>query len=424
MIRTLADLLQRLATAENERLAELDIKHPPTIGNMYEGLTGHILSYTLFDGLDLKVIRNSFIEGCQTEFDVMLVQGEGKQVPYSEQYHYAPENVIAVIQVKKNLHGKDLRDGFRNLQFIIDNYEKVGDPDYSRRLFRDSFRATYSKDIDAELHNEQERHIYHTLRVESVLPVRIIIGYNGFASEYNLRESMANMLYDNLTTDLDNPVPGFGPHNFPNLIICGPYSIIKMDGMPFGSPIDKTGWWHLMGTSCNNPMGFFLEKILTRLTYQFGTPDDLFGEDLSVEPVKPFLDCKFKELNGYSGWEYNYRAYSQEKLSEELPEVKWEPVELDSELASVIHVLGIREEIDLFNDPHLQKLIDKSTKYHSIDELVKILCDGRITYIENGKLRFLTDYCQTVFIGGKAYAADNKADRLTKWAMKKQKEFE
>jgi len=43
MIKTVADFLNHLREKENEALKKQDIKHPPTIGDMYEGLTKQIL---------------------------------------------------------------------------------------------------------------------------------------------------------------------------------------------------------------------------------------------------------------------------------------------------------------------------------------------------------------------------------------------
>lgn len=50
-------------------------------------------------------------------------------------------------------------------------------------------------------------------------------------------------IQDNLTTDFDNKIGYFGPHKFPNLIICEGFSIIKANGMPFISPIIKDKYW-------------------------------------------------------------------------------------------------------------------------------------------------------------------------------------
>lgn len=67
MINTLADLLKAFSEKENQRLRELDIFHPPTIGAMYEGLTADMLQKSLFAGLNLVVAKSSFIKGSKTE---------------------------------------------------------------------------------------------------------------------------------------------------------------------------------------------------------------------------------------------------------------------------------------------------------------------------------------------------------------------
>ncbi len=118
-ISSLADLLNEFVLAEKEILNQQNIKHPPTIGAMYEGLTKDVLEKSIFSELNLEVIKNSFIKGSNTEFDVMLVAGDGYKIPHTDSYTYDPQNVIVVIQVKKNLHSKDIKEGYRNLQFIV-----------------------------------------------------------------------------------------------------------------------------------------------------------------------------------------------------------------------------------------------------------------------------------------------------------------
>ena len=78
---------------------------------MYEGLTAEVLNKSIFGDLNLKVVKNSFIVGCKTEFDVLLVEGDGEVIPYTERFYFRPEQVIAVIQVKKNLSQRILRKG-------------------------------------------------------------------------------------------------------------------------------------------------------------------------------------------------------------------------------------------------------------------------------------------------------------------------
>ena len=227
-ILTISDLLNEFVQAEREILNHHHIKHPTTIGTMYEGLTETVLKQSIFAGLNLKVIKNSFIKGCKSEFDIMLVEGQGNRIPHTDRFEYNAEQIIAIVQVKKKLFSKDIQEGFSNLQFIVDHYNNVEPESFMIRLLRDGFRAICKKDISTRKLGEltlNEEGIYNTLITEAKLPVRILWGYNGFANEYNFRQAFVEYLGKNTTKDT-NIIGGFGPHNFPNLIICGNYTMM------------------------------------------------------------------------------------------------------------------------------------------------------------------------------------------------------
>src|SRR4051812_13596037 len=56
MIRTVAELLQEVLAAELPLLDESPVVHAPSIGAMYEGLSGKILSAAIPDQLGLRVV--------------------------------------------------------------------------------------------------------------------------------------------------------------------------------------------------------------------------------------------------------------------------------------------------------------------------------------------------------------------------------
>lgn len=321
MINTISDLLNEFLKAETDILNNQQIKHPTTIGTMFEGLTQAILTKAIFENLKLRIVKNSFIAGCDTEFDVLLVDGEGEKLPYADRFIFQSAEVIAIIQVKKNLFSKDIKDAYSNLQFLIDYYNPKKLEDYKMRLLRDGFRSITRKDLSIIKNGNytiQEEAIFHSLKTDAVLPVRIVWGYNGFKNEFNLRESFVKYLSQNISENKQNIKHGFGPHNFPNLIICGQYSLNKINGNPFGYPLDKDNWWSFYTSSSYNPVFFLLEIIWTRLSYKYEfLPTDIFGDDLTVEPLKKYIDCRIKQFNkDLLGWEYNYREYKKESLEE------------------------------------------------------------------------------------------------------------
>jgi hypothetical protein len=420
-ITTIADLINEFVKAEAEILNQFDINDQITIGRMYEGLTANVLNSTLLKGLNLKVVKNCFINGSDTEFDVMLVEGEGKKIPYSDRFIFEADQVIVVIQVKKNLYSKDIEKGYNNLKFLVNHYESMESEEYVKRLFRDSFKQICRKEITAldsgEL-TENEKLIFYTLWTEASLPVRIIWGYNGFKSEYNFRDSFYDYLSKNISTDLDNKIEGFGPHNFPDLIICGQYSMLKNNAMPFIQPISNDGWWSFYASSSYNPSYFFLELVWTRLSYRYEQlPTEIFGEDLDMQPANKYLDCRLKTLNGQLGWEYNNILIADEDLKANTEVVQWEPVELDLTQHTIIAELCKHYEIDLNTDKDLGNFIIKNG-YSSLSEFINDLKKTGLVYVEKDKLRLLTEQCQCLIQNGKFYAADNKTGRLTNWSLK------
>src|SRR3990172_12467034 len=118
MISTVADLLDALKNQEAKLLDEQKITHAPTIGSMYEGLTKSILERALPSKLELRVV-SGFITNesgrISKQIDCMLVDGIGEKIPYTDNYRYDIENVIAVIEVKKNLYSDELDSAYKNL---------------------------------------------------------------------------------------------------------------------------------------------------------------------------------------------------------------------------------------------------------------------------------------------------------------------
>src|SRR6185437_3753411 len=103
MIKTIAELLEIIKKAEVKKIEALKIKHRPTIGNTYEGLTSELLERGVFINLNINIVTNSFIlieNGKRSEkFEIMIIEGKGKKIIYTkDQYDVNFDQVIAVIQ--------------------------------------------------------------------------------------------------------------------------------------------------------------------------------------------------------------------------------------------------------------------------------------------------------------------------------------
>jgi hypothetical protein len=425
MIETLADLLEEIKIKEKEVIDKLGITHRPTIGNTYEGLTGDLLQKSLFKGLNLNIVLNSFIiddKGRRSdEMDLILIEGEGVEIPYTKgQYDVKYEQVIAVIQVKKRLNKAQLGEAFENLKSVIAMYDESIVKPYSRRLFRNGYRGIAREDIlegkryRKTFKSTTTEYIFHILNVESTLPARIVFGYEGYASEYSLREGFKNFLIDNKSSETEIK-KGYGPLNFPSLIINGNFSIFKGNGMPYGYKL-VDGQWVLCVSSAENPMLKFLEIIWTQLSYRYELPEIIFGEDLKKEGVNLYLLANIVNISGIQAWNYEYTGLKKKTLEQNTGDEEWEPFKLNEIEHHAMAFLCNNVEVRVCK---LEKELNRFFESEDIDKIVEKLLETDLVYIEKSSIKLLTDKCRTAYIPGFGYCtAEDKSGRFTRWADK------
>lgn len=421
-IHSLSDLLYVLAKQENEVLKSYGIQHRPTIGNQYEGLTAEILNKSIFCDLHLTVARNSFIEGSNTEYDIILADGTGMAVKYSErQFVFKPKQVLAVIQVKKNLYGAEVKDSYENLATIAPLYYGKPTEEYVCKWATTSVRNSLGKHISAYKKGElniDEEYLYHTLVTEPQIPVRIVLGYNGYSSETNFRKGIVEYLETCKTTAIERK-NGYGPNDMPNLIICEGFSCVKITGSPF-CPLynpSNNGWWNLLGTSSYNPMYFLLETIWTKLSYKFQLPSFIFGKDLKTPCLSSLLDAKIHVDNGIPiGWDYDYNFMTAQELSQNNIIEEWRPVEIDKVQWVILGELGEKGSVCIKDNKELECFVIQEG-YSDLNDFIDKLLATRLVTIDSDNLRLLTYKCDRVCVKGKWYAAENVTGRLTNWAM-------
>jgi hypothetical protein len=425
MIETFADLLESTRRKEKEIIDALGLRHRPTIGNTYEGLTDELLQKALFTGLNLNVVKNSFIiddNGNRSdEMDILLIEGEGVVIPYTEhQYDVKFEQVIAVIQVKKRLNKAQLGEAFENLKGVNDFFDEHNVPSFSRRIFRDAYRGIAQEDIIEDgryrktFQSTTTENIYHVLNVEAAMPARIVFGYEGYSSEYGLREGFFKFLMDNKSSEQEMKY-GYGPLNFPSLILNGEFTIIKGNGAPYGYKL-VDGQWMLCVTSSDKPMLKFLEVIWTQLSYRYDLPDVIFGEDISKEGVNAYLKANMVNVNGVRAWNYEYVTLKKKTLEENSGNGDWQPFKLNEiehhAMAYICHnvrvkIVELRKHLNLFAEGvDMRHLIDR-------------LLESDLLYEEKGNLILLTDQCRTAFVPGYGYCtAEDKSGRFSRWTEK------
>jgi hypothetical protein len=414
MITKIADLLNDLRIAEAERIDQQQIKHTTTIGDMYEGLTTLVLERAIPTQADLRIVSgfaeaNSGVRSGQ--IDCMLVSGSGKQLPYSKASVWNIRDVIAVVEVKKTLFSAQVETAHDQLRQFLnlhwDDFQNspprdldIGPALQAYRLITGLEPPAHSEAGKLPFHLEM---LYRALVVEQVSPVRIIFGYGEFNSEASVREGFFDFLEKHAKQQ------GFGGSALPALIVCGQFSLVKLNGFPFTYPMQGKRSL-IYGSSHQNPLYFLLELIWTRLSHRFTMPE-WYMSDLTLGQLSPVLSGQAVQRSGFSGWEYWTHSLELLPAGEEPEPAAWEPIAVSDFGLHVFTQLCARESLSQV--PEYTGATEQEKK-----EFQKMI-DARIIGYDADKIVLLTNCAMCVTApDGNTYIGENAAGRLSAWLEK------
>lgn len=415
MITTIADLLRELMTKERERLDAEEITHAPTIGAMYEGLTRDILERAIPRAFDVRVV-DGFIQGVDEalspQIDAMIVFGEGRQLPYVTGYIWPIANVIAVFEVKKSLYGADLKDAFVKLRAVKKMSEASVEsgvtlkPGPSYRAFARLTGRYPSSVAEIDQLPDELNYLFHTILADQIAPVRVILGYHGYADEAGLRKGMMDYLVEQ-----GGMMEGFGASSMPNLIVARQNALLKLDGHPYIAPLND-GWWHLLASNSENPLRILIELLWTKLGDRFGAafPAD---DNLQIERLAPLLDARISQKDGRTGWTYRRTDFSAAELAAAEPK-QWGPEESDVLSMVVQHQIAKHGSLDV-RDPEFRAYA--ATEGSDPDAVIAKMVEQRtLAWIDEHTVRLIdTGVLFTGFMpDGKGYTTGEQ-DLLGAW---------
>ena len=405
MICTVADLLNSIKRQGIDDIEKfLYIKHGPTIGAMYEGLTKELMSKAVFKEFDLKVC-SGFIENSDKEvskqIDCMIVTGEGKNIPFTNDYIYDIAQVVAVIEVKKDLFSRTLESAYMNLLSV----KNVIKPDRDMQIDRleEAYKVIVGKQLPSieEVKNlsESEKYLYHALIVEAYMPVRITFGYAGFTTERGLREAFISFLDKNLKRK------GYGITSIPSMIIVGENSLLKTNGMPYGISYKDSnlGEWVAMASTNSSPILLLLNLIWTRLYYLFSNIQENIFDNYDIQ-FNPLLRVRGSQ----KGWEY---TYIETQLKESNTK-RWEPIEISMMSNALLKMIEKGFSLCVDNND-IKDVCDENGE--DLENILNDLQFKRIISIDDGKISILSDNWMTVVYNGKFFFGDNFNNRMVDW---------
>lgn len=373
MIKNASELLAAFIDAERTAIDPVPMNHMPTLGAAYEAIVSNGIDskFVLPAGLDLRVV-SGFITGLDNQLDCMLVRGEGTRYGRTNQYTYPIDQVLCVLEVKKTLTQKDLRDGIGHLGDVQlrfhEHFIKLFKAGEIRDL--DMARETYSKvtgrtspltvkELDSA--PAADRLLFSMLVRQMYAPATVLIAFGGYKTEERLRNALVAIIRD----------AGIGkktkasPELLPSLISVGDLSLVKCNGQPYVVTAGDDQWV-AMASARHNAALVLLEVIWTKIA-QFCGVKMPFGPEVDQETLECLLIARGARQGDIEGWVWQPLSKPERALKSRSAAVPWEPVRLGLGAISVTNLLALRGgEIDL--DQDLRNYI-KSTHNEALETI-------------------------------------------------------
>lgn len=414
-INTLGEILEEFIRHEKVKIAEyeaegFEIRHGPTIGDIYEGLTSAILNHALPSSLNLRV-TGGFVSGKDNktsgQIDCMLVKGTGRRIPNTDHEIVRIEDVLVVFEVKKTLYGSELPDILEHFDQLMElDREHFDDIDTESifKLFSQTCGISIQDHSDAMNLPWHQKLIYCALVCEHTHPVRIAISYDGFKSESNFRKSFVAMIKGN------EGKKWIHPKSWPDLIISGDYSMVKMNGRPYTAPSNGSAW-NVYGTTRVSPVRLLLELVYTKIAAEVEDGMwNFWGEDLEIELISRFLTAEAAEENGLQGWNWEFVEFTESELEATAQMIKWEPFFADKvDFGAFMLLCETPDGVDI--SELVQAIGDRAF------DLVDRLKRSGLVAQSGTKIELTTKQASGGFLpSGRFFFGEDNTGRITRWA--------
>lgn len=349
MIRKASELLGEFIEVEKRKLDGFDMPHMPTLGSAYEEITkqGIYQDFAIPKGLDLRVVSGFISIGGEMlaeQIDCMLVHGQGERYGLTQQYKYDINNVLCIFEVKKNLRKADYVDALQHLAKIrrkfADNFEErlineVYKPDITnarRRFSQLTGKVAPEEYLDIHHLSKADGILFYALVQESLSPITIIHGYEGYKTESGLRSAFLDILEEAWKNGA-----GWGIPSIPTLVTSNNFCLVKGSGIPFLVVQNKNEWVSVFSTR-HNSAKLILELIWSKIGEYFNAKMP-WNDGLHMDSVQPLLIAEAREIGETAGWAYRTVEFNERHMVRGDDNL-WSPSRLGKAEISAINIMA------------------------------------------------------------------------------------
>lgn len=351
MIRKASELLEEFIAVEKKKLDGFHMPHMPTLGTAYEEITKQSIyqDFAIPKNLDLHVVSGFISVGGEMlpeQIDCMLVHGEGERYGLTQQHKYDINNVLCIFEVKKNLRKADYVDAMQHLAKIrrkfAENFEDrlINEgyrPDITnarRRFSQLTGKVGPEEYLDIHELSKADGILFYALVQESLSPISIIHGYEGYKTESGLRTAFLNILEDAWKSG-----GGWGVPSIPTLVTSNSFCLVKGGGNPFLVVQNKNEWVSVFSTR-HNSAKLILELIWSKIGEYFNVRMP-WDDGLHMDSVQPLLIAEAKEVGEAAGWAYRIVEFKEKHMVRGDDDF-WAPSKIGKPAMSAINIMAMR----------------------------------------------------------------------------------
>lgn len=278
------------------------------------------------------------------QIDCMLVHGQGERYGLTQQYKYDINNVLCIFEVKKNLRKADYVDALQHLAKIrrkfADNFEErlINEgykPDITnarRRFSQLTGKVAPEEYLDIHHLSKADGILFYALVQESLSPITIIHGYEGYKTESGLRSAFLDILEEAWKNGA-----GWGIPSIPTLVTSNNFCLVKGSGIPFLVVQNKNEWVSVFSTR-HNSAKLILELIWSKIGEYFNAKMP-WNDGLHMDSVQPLLIAEAREVDEAAGWAYRTVEFNEKHMVRGDDNL-WSPSRLGKAELSAINIMA------------------------------------------------------------------------------------
>jgi len=246
--------------------------------------------------------------------------------------------------------------------------------------------------------------LFRALVQESLAPVSIIHGYNGYKTESGLRHAFADICEK-------KGIDAIG--SIPSLVISNQYCLVKGNGVPFlGLNATAKDEWVVVFSARHNSVKLILEVIWSKISCHFDKKMP-WNDGLYMDSGKPLLRAKAGQVEDKFALVCWFEQNKEEKHLKRDDDNVWEPASLGKAEMLAINIMVGRGGYLPLDEALNEYLVD--THQATLNDVSQNLIMTRLFMQDGNHIRPIYNQTHIVTLDDDTGYASSERDRFDLW---------